>query len=94
MSNKITKVVEELNDSVFCISEEFPYTLWFEHVSLPVGDYIKYAGQYIYDSENDDRPWINDDEQQDLKEFILDQMTRIQVCINKTRVKIENKEDE
>lgn len=93
MSKEIAKVVQELNEHIFEISENFEYTLWFEHISLPVGDYVKYAGQYIFDSENDYRPYTEDEDgeevQQDLKEYLLEQVSLIKSSIYKTMKKVE-----
>lgn len=79
--SEVKKVVDELNEAVFTALEDRPYCLWFELVELPVGEYIKFAGQYLWDSENDDRPWIDDDNRQDLKEYLLEQCSLIKHSI-------------
>lgn len=86
MKEEIAKVIEELNEYVFDLSEGRDYVLWFEHVCLPIGDYVKYAGQYIFDSENDYRPYVDEelDIRQDLKEYLLEQISLISEFILQT----------
>lgn len=85
-SENIAEVVKEINEHIFEISEDVDYVLWLEHVVLPVGEYVKYAGQYIFDSENDYREYIDYDEgiRQDLKEYLLEQIQHINGFISKT----------
>lgn len=82
----IAEVVKEINEHIFEISEDVDYVLWLEHVILPVGEYVKYAGQYIFDSENDYREYVDYDEgiRQDLKEYLLEQIQHVNEFISKT----------
>lgn len=84
----IAEVVKEINEHIFEISEDVDYALWLEHIVLPVGEYVKYAGQYIFDSENDYREYIDYDEgiRQDLKEYLLEEIQKINTFIRKTLV--------
>ena len=85
-SEDIAEVVKEINEHIFEISEDVEYVLWLDHVVLPVGEYVKYAGQYIFDSENDYREYVDYDEgiRQDLKEYLLEQIEQINNFIRKT----------
>ena len=61
------KVVELLNDKLFYNEHsEHSYFTYLEYVETPIGDYVKYMGQYLWDSENDLREWIAEDEQESL----------------------------
>lgn len=82
----IAEVVKEINEHIFEISEDAEYVLWLEHVILPVGEYVKYAGQYIFDSENDYREYVDYKEgiRQDLKEFLLEQIQHVNEFVSKT----------
>lgn len=82
----IAEVVKEINEHIFEISEDVDYVLWLEHVILPVGEYVKYAGQYIFDSENDYREYVDYDEsiRQDLKEYLLEQIQHVNEFVSKT----------
>ena len=68
---KAEKAVQEINDKLFmdCTEKlvESDYFWYLEYVETPVGDYIKYMGQYIWDSENDYREWIDEDNQEPLE---------------------------
>lgn len=88
--SEVKKVVNELNEHIFEISEDVDYVLWLEYCETPIGDYVKYAGQYIFDSENDYRPYIDEDEgiRQGLKEYLLEQMFLIKSFISRSITKI------
>lgn len=85
MKDEVTKVVEEINEAIFeaDITPE-DYVRYLELVKSPIGDYVKYMGCYLWDSENDYREWINDDEQQSLKVYLLDQMALLERAIHKS----------
>lgn len=85
MKDEAAKVVEEMNEAIFAadITPE-DYIRYLEYIKTPIGDYIKYMGCYIWDSENDYREWINDDEQEPLKAYLLDQMCLITRAVYKS----------
>ena len=53
MSN-IREVVQHLNDKLFseCPLFESDYFQYLEYIETPIGNYIKYMGNYLWDSEN------------------------------------------
>lgn len=91
----VAKIVSELNESIFEVSENLLYTLYLEYISTPIGDYIKYAGQYIWDSENEYREWVDYDEgiREDLKSYLWQQMSLIKNSIYKSMVAVEKEID-
>lgn len=90
MKDEVVKVVEEMNEAIFA-AEIVPedYVRYLELIRTPIGDYIKYMGCYIWDSENDYREWINDDEQEPLKAYLLSQMSLIKRAVYKTMIAVE-----
>lgn len=87
MKDEVTKVVEEMNEAIFAadIAPE-DYIRYLEYIKSPIGEYIKYMGCFIWDSENDYREWINDDEQEPLKAYLLSQMSLIKRAVYKSMV--------
>jgi hypothetical protein len=80
MKNK--DVVAKLNDKLFYSElSEHCYFSYLEYVETPIGDYIKYMGNYLWDSENDPRDWINDDEQEPLDIYLIKETKRIHKII-------------
>lgn len=79
--NEVRKVVKEINDKLFMDSTEklveSDYFWYLEYVETPVGDYIKYMGQYIWDSENDYREWIDEDNQKPLENYLVREMGKM-----------------
>lgn len=71
-------VVKLLNDALFeSNSAEHDYFWFLEYVETPIGDYIKYYGQVIWDSENDYREWIAEDKQEDLKTYLVKEVGKV-----------------
>lgn len=79
--NEARKVVKEINDKLFMDSTEklieHDYFTYLEYVETPIGDYIKYLGQYIWDSENDYREWLDEDNQEPLEKYLIREMDKI-----------------
>lgn len=74
----IKTVVKLLNDTLFdSNSAEHDYFWFLEYVETPIGDYIKYCGQVIWDSENDYREWMSEDEQEDLKTYLVKEVGKV-----------------
>ena len=73
-------VVNLLNDTLFdSKSAEHDYFWFLEYVETPIGDYIKYYGQVIWDSENDYREWSeeSEDEREDLKTYLVKEVGKV-----------------
>ncbi len=75
------KAVKEINDKLFmdCTQQlvEADYFWYLEYVETPVGDYIKYMGQYIWDSENDYREWVDEYNQEPLETYLVREMNKM-----------------
>lgn len=86
MEEDVSKIVKELNEAIFHSSvSEHNYITYLEHIQTPIGDYVKYAGHYLWDSENDYRCYKVDpttgeelDELEDLKERLLSEIIVIE----------------
>lgn len=92
----VVEIVKEMNEALFHSEcAEHDYMHYLELVQTPIGDYVKYMGCYIWDSENDYRDYILDengdpiDEQEPLKEYIFNQMSLIKRTIYKSMLAIE-----
>lgn len=88
----IRKIVDGLNHKLFTESKlnEQDYFQFLEFVETPTGDYIKYMGNYLWDSENDYREWISDDEQESVESYLYREMLKISTII-KDALKIAGK---
>lgn len=83
----VQKVVNEINEKLFNgpVSEA-DYFRYLEYTTTPIGDFVKYMGHFIWDSENDCREWI-DDEQEPLEGYLIKQMIEInKVVVSSLRV--------
>jgi len=82
--NEAQKVVKHINNKLFdeCSIKEVDshYFSYLEYTETPIGDYVKWMGQYLWDSENDNREWIND-EQEDLELFLVREMVKVEESI-------------
>lgn len=95
MSDEITKIVEEINEAIFeaDITPE-DYVRYLELVNTPIGGCIKYMGCYIWDSENDYREYVKDDEgfdteeQENLKVYLFKQIGLIKAAIFKSMLAV------
>ena len=81
------KIVNDINEKLFMEADsEADYFRYLEYTTTPIGAYIQYMGHFIWDSENDYREWI-DDEQEPLEGYIIKQMIEInKVIVNSLRV--------
>ena len=68
-------VVKEMNDNLLfsnaCEDDNFQY---LEYVETPMGDYVKWYGVILWDSENDYRDVVDGGDKEDLKGFLLREM--------------------
>jgi len=83
----VRKVVDDINEKLFNESvSDMDYFRFLELTCTPSGDFIKYMGDFIWDSENDYREWV-DDEQEPLEGYLIKQMIEInKVIVNSLRV--------
>jgi hypothetical protein len=80
--SEVKKVVNEINGKLIMDAvSESGYFSYLELVSTPIGDYIKYMGQCVWDSENDYREWIDEDNQEPLEGYLVKQIIEINKVI-------------
>lgn len=88
--NEAKDAVDRLNGKLLysVIGEhEYHYHWYLEYVSTPVGDYVKYLGHVIWDSENDCREYVGDDEQEPHEEYFVRQVEKIvEVTMNSLKI--------
>lgn len=78
---KPIEVVRKINNTLFGSDYfEHDYFRYLEFVESPIGDAIKYNGYYLWDSENDYREWVDDDNQEDLEMFLIKELKKILNC--------------
>lgn len=84
----VQKVVNEINDKLFMnAASDSDYFRYLEYTSTPIGDFVKYMGHFIWDSENDYREWIDKDNQEPLEGHLVKQMIEInKVVVGSLRV--------
>lgn len=71
-------VVKELNDNLLSSSAcEEDYFQYLEYVETPIGDYVKWYGVIIWDSENDYREDVEGGNKEDLRGFLLREMKKL-----------------
>ncbi len=76
--SEVQEVVYDINNKLLMEAEsEADYFGYLEFVSTPVGDYIKYMGQCIWDSENDYREWIDDYNRGPLEAYLIQEMDKV-----------------
>ena len=83
----VQKIVNDINEKLFNEPiSDMDYFRFLELTCTPSGDFIKYMGHFIWDSENDYREWV-DDEQEPLEGYLIKQMIEInKVIVNSLRV--------
>lgn len=83
--NNEREIVNQLNDLLFTESPEkvhdSGYFNYLELIETPIGNYIKFGGHYIWDSENDYREYIAEDEQEPLKGFLIKELLKVKDVI-------------
>lgn len=91
--NDVKQIVKELNDILFMSTlHEHDYFSYLEYVETPTGDYIKYMGNYLWNSENDHREWVAEDDQEPLEDYLIREVGKIsKVLQNSYKVLKENK---
>lgn len=79
----VRETVRDINDILFEKSKlyEHDYFVYLEFIETPIGDYVKYMGNYLWDSENDSREWIAEDEQEPLEDYLIREMKKVQLVI-------------
>ena len=78
--NDVKQIVKELNDKLFMSTlHDQDYFWYLEYTETPIGDFIKYYGQIIWDSENDYRDWVEDteDQREDMKGYLVKEIGKI-----------------
>lgn len=93
---EVKQTVRELNDKLFLSdSHEHDYFCYLEYTETPIGDFIKYYGQVIWDSENDYREYVEDtdDQQEDMESYLIKEVGKISSNLQKV-YKILNVGDE
>lgn len=82
--NEAQQIVKNINNRMFdeCTTNEVDstYFSYLEYIETPIGDYVKWMGQCLWDSENETREWIND-EQEDLELFLVREMIKVEGSI-------------
>ena len=83
----VQKIVNDINEKLFNEPiSDMDYFRFLELTCTPSGDFVKYMGHFIWDSENDYREWI-DDEQEPLEGYLIRQMIEInKVIVSSLRV--------
>ena len=73
----VQEAVDDINEKLF--GDPISDSLYFRYLELtctPSGDFIKYMGLFIWDSENDCREWV-DDVQEPLEEYLIKQIVEV-----------------
>lgn len=74
----VMQVVYDINNKLMMeCDSDVDYFNYLELVCTPIGDYIKYMGQCIWDSENDYREWIDEDNQEPLETYLIREMDKV-----------------
>lgn len=88
------EVVDFINNKLFESQfSERDYFSYLEFITTPIGDYIRYMGHCIWDSENEVRGWVNDDHYEDMEHFLLGEMNKIHYTIGCTIADLERCSD-
>jgi len=85
--SEVKQIVKELNDKLFMSdSHEYDYFCYLEYTETPIGDFIKYYGQVIWDSENDYREYAEDtdDQREDMKGYLIKEISKIANVLQKS----------
>ena len=82
------KIVNKINEKLFMEADsEADYFRYLEYTITPIGAYIQYMGNCIWDSENEYREWIDEDTQEPLEGYLIKQMIEInKVIVSSLRV--------
>lgn len=78
--DNVKQIVRELNDKLFMSdSHEHDYFCYLEYTETPIGDFIKYFGQVIWDSENDYRDYDKntDDGREDMRSYLIKETGKV-----------------
>lgn len=85
--NYVQEAVDNINEKLF--EDSISDSLYFRYLELtctPSGDFIKYMGLFIWDSENDCREWV-DDVQEPLEQYLIKQIVEVnKVVVGTLRV--------
>ena len=86
MSN-VKQIVKELNDKLFMSTlHDQDYFWYLEYTETPIGDFIKYYGQTLWDSENDYRAEVegSDDGREDIKTYLIKEIGKLANILQKS----------
>ena len=80
----VQEAVDNINEKLF--EDPISDSLYFRYLELtrtPSGDFIKYMGLFIWDSENDYREWA-DDAQEPLEQYLVKQIIEVNKVVVET----------
>ena len=97
MSDDIKKVVDAMNDAIFMSDHnDHEFTDYFQYSETPIGNYVKFMGFCVWDSENDYREYIvnyetfeETEEREGLSTYLFNQMSMIKHRLYQTMRAIE-----
>jgi hypothetical protein len=97
MSEDIKKIVDAMNDAIFMSDHsDHKFTTYLQYSESPIGDYVKFMGFYVWDSENDYREYLVDpetleatEEQEDLTTYLWKQMSMIKHRLYQSMLAVE-----
>lgn len=83
MMENVRQTVTDINNTLFEKSKlyEHDYFVYLEFVETPIGDYVKYMGNYLWDSENDYRQYDLDGNLPPLKDFLVAEIKKVQSVV-------------
>lgn len=91
---EVKQIVKELNDKLF-MSElhDQDYFWYLEYTETPIGDFIKYYGQVIWDSENDYRTEAEntEDGREDMKTYLIKEIGKVSEVLQKSHKRLSVK---
>ena len=88
------ETVARINEKMFYSElSEHCYFKYLEYVETPSGDYVNYMGNYLWDSENDPREWVNDDEQESLESYLIKEVRKVNKVVQESLRLLEKAND-
>jgi len=74
--SEASEAVKQINDTLFNSKYHYyDYFSYLECIETPIGEYVKYCGHFIWDSENDYRDSV-DGELEDLKDYLIHEIQK------------------
>ncbi len=78
-TEEILQIVLDINYNILDLDQDNKkeyYQLLLNYISDGCIEYVKFLDVIIWDSDNDERPYINDHEKEDLKTYLLKQIDK------------------